>query len=80
MVRPRFGEDVYQILLNLNSWNRLPKDLQDLLTNTAIEMEEEGSCCHGGFPRKRRKGTPEAGDGTAGSPPPEAQKFLNTSL
>jgi len=41
-VRPCFGEAIYQVLVNLDSWSRLPKDLQDLLTKTAIEVEEEG--------------------------------------
>ena len=41
MVRPYYGEGLGQIMVNLDSWNRLSKDLQDLLTNVAIEVEEE---------------------------------------
>jgi TRAP-type C4-dicarboxylate transport system substrate-binding protein len=42
MVRPIFGEVVCPILVNLNSWKNLPKDLQDLLDRTAIDIEESG--------------------------------------
>jgi TRAP-type C4-dicarboxylate transport system substrate-binding protein len=41
-VRPCFSEDYNHFLVNLNSWNRLPKDLQDLLNKAAIQIEEEG--------------------------------------
>jgi TRAP-type C4-dicarboxylate transport system substrate-binding protein len=41
-VRPQVGELIEFLLVNLDSWNKLPKDLQNLITQTVQEMEEEG--------------------------------------
>ena len=41
-LRPQFGELVEIILMNRNTWNNLPKDLQELVMQVQIEMEEEG--------------------------------------
>jgi TRAP-type C4-dicarboxylate transport system substrate-binding protein len=41
MVRPRFGENGYVMVVNLNSWNKLPKDLQEIFTEIVIETENK---------------------------------------
>lgn len=42
MVRPAYGEGVFQININLSSWNRLSPELQEILNRAMIETEEEG--------------------------------------
>jgi len=76
-VRPRFGDTVYQILVNLDSWNRLPKDLQDLLTQIAIEVEEEGRIATMGSLESDEKELQKRGMDLLALPPKEAEKFLN---
>lgn len=78
MVRPRFGDDVYQILVNLNSWNRLPKDLQNLLTNIAIEMENEGAVTMQALYESEERELLKRGMELLVLPPKEAQKYLTT--
>lgn len=78
MVRPAFGETVFTVLVNLDSWNRLSKDLQDLLTQIAIESEEEGHMA-----MKNELGTEEKELLKKGMeldvlPPQEGEKYLNT--
>jgi TRAP-type C4-dicarboxylate transport system substrate-binding protein len=41
-LRPAFGEVVDCVLVNLDSWSKLPKDLQNLIMQVTMEMEEEG--------------------------------------
>ncbi|MFC1968334.1 TRAP transporter substrate-binding protein DctP [Chloroflexota bacterium] len=41
VVMPGFGEAMTDIYVNLDSWNKLPKDLQDLVMKVTMEMEEE---------------------------------------
>lgn len=38
---PWYPGGVPGIYVNLNSWNRLPKRLQDLMTSTLVQMEPE---------------------------------------
>jgi len=40
-LRPRFGEPVHPFLINVDSWNKLPKELQDLVTKVTLELEDE---------------------------------------
>jgi TRAP-type transport system periplasmic protein len=40
-LRPQYGEVVDHCLVNASSWAKLPKDLQDVVTQAAIEVEEE---------------------------------------
>jgi TRAP-type C4-dicarboxylate transport system substrate-binding protein len=41
-LRPQFGQNVKILLINLDYWNKLPKDLQDLIAQVTKEMEEDG--------------------------------------
>jgi len=77
-VRPCFGDTIYQVLVNLNSWNRLSRDLQDLLTNTAIEVEEEGRKAMVASLEGEEKELQKRGMDLLPLPPKEAEKYLNT--
>lgn len=77
-VRPLFGDNVYQILVNLNSWNRLPRDLQDLLTNVVIEVTEQYRAVILSLAENEEKETQKLGMELLPLPPKEAEKFLNT--
>lgn len=41
-LRPQFGEVIELLLVNLGTWNKMPKDLQNLITQITKEMEEDG--------------------------------------
>jgi TRAP-type C4-dicarboxylate transport system substrate-binding protein len=41
-LRPAFGEVVDCLLVNLDSWNKVPKEMQNLIVQVTKEMEEEG--------------------------------------
>lgn len=77
LIRPLFGEVVNTILVNLNSWNRLPKDLQDLLTKTAVEIEEEGRAATIKRYEIEQKELQKKGMESLVLPPKEAEKYLN---
>jgi TRAP-type C4-dicarboxylate transport system substrate-binding protein len=77
MVRPRFGEPVELILVNLNSWNRLPKDLQDLLTKIATEIEGKGRVAMVSSFENEEKELQKRGMELLTLPPKEAEKYLN---
>jgi TRAP-type C4-dicarboxylate transport system substrate-binding protein len=40
MLRPTYGENVQILLVNLDSWNKFPKDIQNLITKVVMEVEE----------------------------------------
>jgi len=77
MIRPRFGEVVSPILVNLNSWNGLSKDLQDLLTKTVIEMEDEYRSAMIGSVESEERELQNRGMETLALQPNEAEKFIN---
>src|SRR4030042_475376 len=78
MVRPCFGDAIELILVNLNSWNRLSKDLQDLLTTTAMEVEEEGRAAMLKLLETEERELQKKGMELLVLPPREGEKLLNT--
>lgn len=78
LLRPRFGESCRGILVNLNSWNRLPKELQDLVTKAAIETEDETPKIQRALLASEEKELQKRGMELLVLPPAEAQKFLST--
>jgi len=78
IVRPRFGCVVSPVLVNLDSWNRLPKDLQDLLTETEIEMEEQYWSAMVAAVEIEDRELKEKGMEFLTLPPKEAKKYLDT--
>jgi len=77
MVRPCFGDDITQVLVNFNSWSRLPKDLQNLLSKIAIEIEEEGRAASIASLESEEKELQKRGMELLVLPPKEAEKYLN---
>jgi len=63
------------VLVNLSSWNRLTKDLQDLLTNTAIGMEEEYHAGMVGTLKSEEEELQKRGMELLVLPPMEAKKY-----
>lgn len=41
-LRPQFGQTNELVLVNIDTWNKLPSDVRDLITKVTMEMEEEG--------------------------------------
>ena len=78
IVKPRFGEVVSPVLVNLNSWNRLSKDLQDLLTEIEIEIEEKYRTAMIATVENEDKELQKLGMEFLTLPPKEAEKFLST--
>ena len=78
MIRPAFGDGIQCILANLDSWNRLPKDLQELVMKCVIEEEEEGRARMIKAYEKEEKELLKLGMEIATLPSQEAQKFINT--
>ena len=76
-VRPRFGETVYFFLVNLDDWNKLPKDLQKKITEITMEIEEEGRQAHISAWEKEEKELVQLGMNLCVLPPKEAKKFLD---
>jgi len=77
-LRPRFGDVVEFVLVNLNTWNQLPKDLQDILTKAAIEVEEEGRAAMMSMLESEEKEVQKRGMELLVLPTKEAEKYLNT--
>jgi TRAP-type C4-dicarboxylate transport system substrate-binding protein len=77
-VRPTFGEDINMLLVNVNSWNRLPKDIQTLVTTAAIEIEEEGRAAYMKMLDAEERELKKLGVEIVTLPPKEAEKYLNT--
>lgn len=77
LVRPRFFDNNYMILVNLNSWNQLPKDLQDLLTKAGAEIEDEGRAAMVNHLATEEKELQKRGMELMPLPPEEARKFLS---
>jgi len=77
MVRPRFGEAVELILVNLDSWNRLSKDLQNFLTQVAMEIEEKGRAAMVSSLDNEEKELQKRGMELLVLPPQEAKKYVN---
>jgi len=77
MVRPLFGVSIVSVLVNLDNWNQLPKDLQELLTKISIEMEEEYYVNMGDLCERDEKELLKRGMELIVLPPKEAEKYLN---
>jgi len=66
------------ITFNLDSWNKLPSDLQNLITEAMIEVEKDVTLF---FDKEERDAYDEIVKGGVKPvkfSPPEAEKFLNT--
>ncbi len=71
-----FGDNIFQILVNQNSWNTLPNDLKDLLTKTAVEIEEHGRSAILRMLENEEKELKKLGIEFLILPPKEAERYL----
>ena len=80
LLRPRFGDTVYGVLVNLDSWNKLPKDLQNTVIQVVMEMEVEGRKTMTGLLAGEEKELQQRGMEMNVLPPAEARKFAEHLL
>ncbi len=67
------------LLVNLNSWNKLPKKLQTLLTEAAMEAEKKAVARFEDLAREERPLLIKEGIQVIELPPAEKERFLNVA-
>jgi TRAP-type C4-dicarboxylate transport system substrate-binding protein len=67
------------ILVNLNTWTKLPKKFQDLLTDAAIEAEKKAVARFEELAREERPLLIKEGIQVIELPPAEKEKFLKVA-
>lgn len=77
-LRPGYGYMVELLLMNLDSWKRLPKDMQDFLVNETQKMENEGYEILTAKQKEEEAKLVSLGMKLNVLPPAEAEKYLNT--
>lgn len=77
LVRPRFGEMAVTLLVNVNSWDRLPKDLQDIINKSILEVEAESPATSFKRYEASQKELLKRGMEILVLPPIEAEKFID---
>lgn len=73
-----FGSDNFTVYLNLDTWNGLPKHLQDLLTQTLIDTDTEFESIYREQNKKDRQAMLDTGIEFVTFSPAEAEKYINT--
>lgn len=79
IVEPGFYRGPNPILVNLNTWNKLPKKFQDLLTEAAIESEKTVVAYFEDLAKKERPLLIKEGIQVIDLPPVEKEKFLRVA-
>ena len=79
IVEPGFYRGPNPILVNLNTWNKLPKKFQDLLTEAAIEAEKKAVAHFEDLAKKERPLLIKEGIKVIDLPPAEKEKFLKVA-
>lgn len=77
-LRPRYGETNFAIIVNLNSWNKLPKETRDIVTKAVMEMEVELPKKYAGLFAEEEKEIQKRGMELLVLPPAESKKFIDT--
>ena len=67
------------LLVNLNTWNKLPKKFQDLLTDAAKEAEKKAVARFEELTKEERPLLIKDGIKVIELPPPEKEKFLKVA-
>jgi len=75
-----FCSDNFTVYLNLDTWNGLPKNLQDLLTQALIDTQNEFQNEYIAQNEQDREDIRNAGIEFVKFPPDEAEKFVNTAF
>jgi TRAP-type transport system periplasmic protein len=76
LVRPAYGETTYQLFVNADKWNKLPADIQKLMTEVAIEVEAECREVNRMRMEKEEAELKKLGMELNILPPDEAKKYL----
>ncbi|MFH1349743.1 MAG: TRAP transporter substrate-binding protein DctP [Pseudomonadota bacterium] len=79
IVDPAFYQVPNPLLVNLNTWNKLPKKLQDLMTEAAIEAEKKVVALFDDLAKKERPILLKEGIQVIDLPPAEKEKFLKVA-
>jgi TRAP-type C4-dicarboxylate transport system substrate-binding protein len=79
IVDPGFYQVPNPLIANLNTWNKLPKNLQDLLTEAAAESERRVVADFEELARKERPNLLKEGIQVIDLPPAEKEKFLKVA-
>ena len=76
MVDPGFYQVPNPLMINMNSWNKLPKKLQDILTEAAIAAEKKVTADFEAMVKTERAILVKGGMEVITLAPPEAEKYL----
>ena len=76
IVEPGFYQVPNPLIMNLNTWNKLPKKLKDLLTEAAMEAEKRTISHFNELAKQERPILIKEGLQVIDLPAPEKQKFL----
>ncbi len=79
IVDPGFYQVPNPLLMNLNTWKKLPKRLQSLLTQAAAEAEKKVVADFDELAKQERPILVKEGIQVITLPPPEKEKFLNVA-
>ncbi len=79
VVDPGFYQVPNPLVMNLNTWNKLPKKLQDLLTEAATEAEKKVVADFDNLAKQERPILLKAGIQVVTLPPGESEKFLKVA-
>jgi TRAP-type transport system periplasmic protein len=79
IVDPGFYGVPNPLLMNLNTWNKLPKKLQDILTEAATEAEKKVVAQFAELAKKERPILVKEGIQVIDLPGPEKEKFLKVA-
>jgi TRAP-type C4-dicarboxylate transport system substrate-binding protein len=79
VVDPGFYNVPNPLLINMTVWNKLPKKIQDILTETSIEAEKKVVAFFDDAERNERPLLAKEGIETIGLAPAEAQRFLTVA-
>jgi TRAP-type C4-dicarboxylate transport system substrate-binding protein len=79
VVDPGFYQVPNPLLMNLNTWNKLPKKLQDLLTEAATEAEKKVVADFDNLAKQERPILLKGGIQVITLPPAESEKFLRVA-
>ncbi len=79
IVEPGFYQVPNPLVMNLSAWNKLPKKLQDLLTEAAVESEKRVVADFEELAKKERPNLIKGGIQVIDLPPAEKEKFLKVA-
>lgn len=79
MVDPGFYQVPNPLVMNLKTWNKLPKKLQDIITEAATESEKKVVAMFADLAKKERPILTKEGIQIITLPPAEKEKFLKVA-